>query len=97
MPRIFAIVKTIMSIQFSRKKKIGFFFYSHPRSIQNIAHHIQSKKDGVISEGGGGLHVLKWEKANSLAGLINFFRFDYRVFCRDENSRKGYFKQLIFQ
>ena len=39
------------------EKKIGNFFFSHPRSIQNIAHHIQSKKEGVIS-GGGGLHVL---------------------------------------
>ena len=39
----------------ARKKKIGIFFYSLPRSIQNIAHHIQSKKDGVISEGGWGV------------------------------------------
>ena len=37
----------------TRKIKIGKFFYSHSRSIQIIAHHIQSKKHGVISEGGG--------------------------------------------
>ena len=37
----------------TRKIKIGFFFYSFPRSIQNIAHHSQSLFDGVISEGGG--------------------------------------------
>ena len=37
----------------TRKIKIGKFFDSHSRSIQNIAHHIQSKNDGVISEGGG--------------------------------------------
>ena len=35
------------------ENKNRIFFYSHSRSIQNIAHHIQSKKDGVISEGGG--------------------------------------------
>ena len=45
----------------TRKIKIGIFFYSPSRSIQNIAHHIQSKKDGVISEG---LHVLLCDSAN---------------------------------
>ena len=37
----------------TRKIKIGNFFYSLSRSIQNIAHHSQSLFDGVISEGGG--------------------------------------------
>ena len=36
----------------TRKIKIGNFFYSHSRSIQNIAHHLQSLFDGVISERG---------------------------------------------
>ena len=35
------------------KMKIEIFFYSLSRSIQNIAHHLQSLFDGVISEGGG--------------------------------------------
>ena len=54
---IFHSIFSEKSPQFSmitRKKKIGNFFYSHSRSIQNIAHHIQSKKEGVISEGGRG-------------------------------------------
>ena len=38
----------------TRKIKIGNFFYSHSRSIQNIAHHMQSLFDGVISERGAG-------------------------------------------
>ena len=47
----------------TRKIKIGKFFYSLPRSIQNIAHHFQSLFDGVISEGGGGLYVLLCDTA----------------------------------
>ena len=44
--------------------KIGNFFYSFSRSIQNIAHHSQSLFNGVISEGGGmGLHVLLCDTA----------------------------------
>ena len=38
----------------TRKIKIGKKIYSHSRSIQNIAHHIQSLFDVVISERGGG-------------------------------------------
>ena len=37
----------------TRKIKIGNFFNHFSRSIQNIAHHLQSLFDGVISEGEG--------------------------------------------
>ena len=39
----------------TQKIKSREFFYYFSRSIQNIAHHLQSKKDRVISEGGGGV------------------------------------------
>ena len=35
----------------TRKIKIGNFLNNFSRSIQNIAHHLQSLFDGVISEG----------------------------------------------
>ena len=44
-------------------------FYSHPRSFQNIAHHIQSWKEEVISEGGG-LHVLLCDRALFCTSII---------------------------
>ena len=58
----FSVIFLKKSPQFSmitRKIKIGNFFNNFSRSIQNIAHHLQSLFDGVTFEGGGGLHVLK--------------------------------------
>ena len=53
----------------TQKIKIGNFFYSHSRSIQNIAHHIQSLFDGVITQPHflSGLQVHNFEKKASWA------------------------------
>ena len=45
----------------TRKIKIGIFFYSHSRSIQNIAHHIQSKKRGSFLKGMSFLCPSLWQ------------------------------------
>ena len=78
----FSVIFLKKSPQFSmitRKIKIGKKFYSCFRSIQNIAHHLQSLFDGVISERGGVGSACPslWHSQNFYSAYSRPFKFDH--------------------
>ena len=68
------------------KIKIGNFFYSHSRSIQNTAHHIQSKKDGVISEGNDVGNWIELPKRERKANYDTYFSDEEEVSFDDDDN-----------